>query len=347
MTFHAVALWTVVAAGSIVAAAAALHLLARRGSRNAAERQRDLEGTIVYALQAGTVADEMVQRLGREPRALVRRSIAHALRSLGEPYLNYLGYVYDQMSFPPEAKVDLASRDWRRRAEAALELGALRRTEALPELLRLLRDPSSVVRIAATRALCDIGSPETIRPILEAIPVSTRWAISDAVEFVVSFGDLAAPALLQTLVESPSRPARLAAIEALGEFAYAGAYDAIETALEDPDLEFRVTATRALGRIGGAKIFSGLGRAMKDPAWQVRAAAARALGSYRDPRAVALLETGLIDPAWWVRLNSAEGLSRQEARGQETLRKNLKNTDTFARDVAAQMLQNLQPGGAS
>src|SRR5262245_41710111 len=100
-----------------------LHFAGRAMTRSRLERQRDLEGTIIYSLQTGTIADEMVLRLGRSPQDLARRSLAHALRTLGEPCRNYLTYVYDQLNFGARALRDLRAWSWARRADAVLELG--------------------------------------------------------------------------------------------------------------------------------------------------------------------------------------------------------------------------------
>jgi HEAT repeat protein len=335
--------WGIGGAVVLLAAAMVFHLLARAVTRSRAERQRELDGILLSAAQSGAAADEVVARLRRTPPAYARRSIVHAIRSLGEAYRPYLAYIYENLGFVGRAIHDLQSYSWARRAEAALEVGALKRTEAVNACLDLLRDPHPEVRVAASRALSDLGVAGTIRPMLEAIPICTRWAISDAVDLVRNFGEAAGPELLAVLAQSTSRQARLAAIEALGEIQFGEAYAVIEPFLLDPDLEFRVAATRALGRIGGHGVFEALGRALRDPAWQVRAAAARSLGLYRHAQAVALLEQGLSDPAWWVRINSAEALGQQDAQGAEALRKSLQSTDAFARDLAAQMLQQIPP----
>ena len=338
-------IWALAVAVVILAMAMLLHMVVRALSRTHTERQREMDGLVLASLQSGAQADELVLRLQQSNSDLSRRALVHALRSLGEPYFQFVSYVYDRLNLSAHAMRDLRSYRWIRRAEAALELGAFRRPEVLSDGLALLRDPQPEVRMAAARALSDLGSPQAVRALLESIPLATRWAISDMVDLVRVFGEAAGPELLATLSQSPVRQARLAAIEALGEIAHAPAYALILPFLSDPDMEFRVTATRALGRLGGHGVYEALGRAVKDSAWQVRAVAARALGAYRGAEACAILEGALTDAAWWVRLNAADALAQQSTLGAESLRKQLNSPDVFARDIAAQMLQQLQPGG--
>lgn len=345
--WSSVALWIVASGIAALALLMIGHLAARALWRTRAERQREMDGMVLSSLQAGIQADELILRLAKDNPDLARRALIHGLRALGKDFIPFITYVHDQLGFGLRAMRDLRSYSWVRRAEAALELGALRKTEAVTDCLALLRDPHPEVRLAAARALSDIGAPQAVRPLLEAIPQCTRWAISDAVDLVKMLGAAAGPELEATLAQSTVKQARLAAVEAIGEVGHREAYDTVRSFLNDSDIEFRIAATRSIGRLGGRDVFEALGKALKDSAWQVRAAAARALGAYREPEALQLLETALTDAAWWVRLNAAESLSQHSAQGVESLRRTLNSSDAFARDIAAQMLQRLQPGGGT
>jgi HEAT repeat protein len=66
-----------------------------------------------------------------------------------------------------------ATRHWRGtiRGDAAAALGALRSENALPALLRLLEDRQPEVREAAARALGDLGLPDAVEPLIEALGI--------------------------------------------------------------------------------------------------------------------------------------------------------------------------------
>ncbi len=334
--------WGVGGAIAALALFMLLHLFSRAFTRTRQQKQTAVDNAFLRLLQAGISADDFLAAARKPSRRYARRAVLHAFRSLGETFREFLTYTYDQLGFCAQAIRDCGSGSWTTRAEGVLELGAFRKGEAIPHALTLLNDTHVEVRIAAARALSDIGAPGTIRPILDAIPVCTRWAISDAVDLIRPFGESAGPELLQVLRDSTTLQARLAAVEAIGEIAYRDAFKVIEPLLGDQEVDLRAAATRALGRLGGHGLYPALGRALKDPAWQVRAVAARQLGSYRGPEAVALLEVALGDPAWWVRVNAAEALRLQEAQGADSFRKMSASPDKFASDLAAQMLEALE-----
>lgn len=331
----------------LLAVCMVVHLVGRAFGRPRDQQQAEFDALVLTNLQSGTISDVFLRQLRSVPRDVARRGLIHALKALGEQYLATVQQLYDQLGFAPHALRALNSYRWMRRAEAALELGALRRVEAAPVCLHMLRDRRPEARIAAAWALSDMGATHALRSILESIPVCSRWAISDVVEVVRGLGEAAVPELHAIIATSTVRQARLAAIEALGELAHGDSFPVVEALQGDRDLEMRVYVTRALGRIGGDGVMAALGRALKDPAWEVRAVAARSLGAYREADALALLQGALADPSWWVRLNAAESMANQETEGADALRQSLQSGDSFARAMATQMLQTLQLRGGA
>jgi len=107
----------------------------------------------------------------------------------------------------------------------------------------------------------------------------------------------------------------------------------------------RIYAARAMGRLGGPDAVAALAQALKDNAWEVRAVAARALGACRDAGALPHLQAALTDPHGGSGSTPARPWGPGGA-GRRNLRQAL-GSDTFARDMAAQMLEKLHPRSAS
>jgi len=335
--------WAVGVGLAALVAAMILHLLSRALTRSRNERQADLDAHVMATLQsADQPTGDLEARLRRAPHAIARRSLVRAIRALGDDALPRITQIYDALGFGEVAARELRAFSWTRRAEAAMEFGALRRADAAADCMRMLRDRRPEMRLAAARALSDMAAPGALRAILEGIPQATRWAISDTVELAHRFGEAGVPELHGTLSESTNRSARLGALEAIGEIQHADSLPILEAHLADKDVDVRAYATRAIGRIGGDAAVPLLVRSLRDSAWEVRAVAARALAPVRDPDALEALQAALADASWWVRLNAAESIAAQEAEGADTLRRTLASQDKFARDIATQMLERLQ-----
>ncbi len=100
-------------------------------------------------------------------------------------------------------------------------LGLLKRAECRVRLEALARDGETSSRVAAVRALTEIGAPESV------------------------------PVLLAAAADDAARPARIAAIEGLGRLGQADMVPALIRLLADGDGAVRQAAAAALGDIGG------------------------------------------------------------------------------------------------
>jgi HEAT repeat protein len=189
-----------------------------------------------------------------------------AERDRGNPvgrFLELFSDEYDRSSIAPSGAVDpgviqaLAGklRDDEKdiRQEAALALGILNGTQALPALTTALRDPEASVRGAAATAIGKIGSADDGRalvPLLSDDSAAVRNRVLQAVG--VLHVREAGPALRQ-LYEANRRKeggARiLAALSRIGDPAQA---DLFQELVQDPDPERKRLAIEGLGRISDA-----------------------------------------------------------------------------------------------
>jgi HEAT repeat protein len=109
----------------------------------------------------------------------------------------------------------------------------------------------------------------------------------------------------------------------------------------DPDPGVRKAAVETLGKIGGPHSTETAVALIEDPVWFVRAHAARALGDLQRVDLCDLVTPLLADLEWWVRTAAKDSL---EAMGPDVagpLIEVLSSPDPFARNGAAEVLQNL------
>ena len=80
---------------------------------------------------------------------------------------------------------------------------------------------------------------------------------------------------------------------------------------------------------------------LDDPAWFVRVHAARAVGRVVGAPAAPTIARLLADPQWWVRTAAKDALRVMGSAGMSALLSMLEHDDRFARQGAAEVLQDI------
>ena len=109
----------------------------------------------------------------------------------------------------------------------------------------------------------------------------------------------------------------------------------------DPAPLVRKAAVASLAQIGGPALAAVARRLLADDTWYVRAHAARALASTGDADVAEEIAPLLADREWWVRLAVKESLQQLGDEVWAVLVPYLDHEDGFARNGAAEVLQNI------
>lgn len=109
----------------------------------------------------------------------------------------------------------------------------------------------------------------------------------------------------------------------------------------DPAPLVRKAALASLSELGGPRLRDAASARLADDAWFVRAHAARALAATGDPEVAEQIAPLLTDREWWVRLAAKESLQRLGDEVWAVLVPYLDHEDGFARNGAAEVLQNI------
>ncbi len=108
----------------------------------------------------------------------------------------------------------------------------------------------------------------------------------------------------------------------------------------DADASVRAAVAETLGTLGGPAAISIATGLLDDEVPFVRAHAARALGAQGRPELAALVAPLLADEEWWVRAGSKQALEQLGPEATEHIVPYLESADAFARNGAAEVLQN-------
>ncbi len=296
-------------------------------------------------LQDSTVVNSLLDALGREPDARVRREAAFALGQIGPPArAARLALVQATREDP-----DLSTRA--RAIEALGKIGgheavgpvAGHLTSAAAELSReaaiacwRLNDSTAVIALAEAAKGPDAWTRAFVAFALERAPMpqfglKPLTKLADDPEMVVraytarALGRQRTKDALGPLVKlcgDVAVPVRISAVRALGALADSAALPQALAALGDADPHVRETAASALQALGSRDALPGLRTALGDADGGVRLAAARAIAGLAPGTAWADLGPIAADRERWVRSGVFDALGRVEGEAaRQTVRK--------------------------
>ncbi|MCA1693252.1 MAG: HEAT repeat domain-containing protein [Actinobacteria bacterium] len=227
------------------------------------------------------------------------------------------------------------SRFWRRRLRGVRLLTLLGCGETC--VPPLLDDGRYLVRAQAVEWAAEHPDPALVNRLVE----------------LLGHPEIMAPFTVRDALQRIGRPAVGPLVEHLGRASGSSAREPLRVAddLADPrmlgvavrlsfdaDPGARAGSACLLGALGGVDAVETLGRMLEDPDDAVRAAAARALGRSGQWAKGPDLAGRLRDPAWEVRRAAALALRSFGSPGVLLLRRALKDSDGYARDMARQTL---------
>jgi HEAT repeat protein len=109
----------------------------------------------------------------------------------------------------------------------------------------------------------------------------------------------------------------------------------------DDDPQVRAAALKGMARRGSPLAILAARTALEDPIWFVRVHAARALGRLGHPELATDVVALLGDPHWWVRTAAKDALEAMGSEATPAIVSGLQSGDEFARNGAAEVLQNI------
>jgi HEAT repeat protein len=244
----------------------------------------------------------------------------------------------------PQIRALLAPRQherarWQR--IAALRVAAL---GGVPDAVTLLQaaasSPDEEVASAGIRILGELATPQAQSVLVETLRVGNFSRSRVAAQL-----DRLAPLSVHTLsplLEDPDPNVRYWGAKLLARSPdEPAAGGALVAAARDENANVRAAAAEGLGREQSESGAQTLISLLLDPSASVRTHAARSIGRRRTTTAADPLAALLGDPDWWVRTAAKRALERLGAAAVPAVTPLLRTADEFARNGAAEILQNL------
>ena len=235
-----------------------------------------------------------------------------------------------------------ASTEPRQPSRRVNALRVLARTDCdvVPLLERALQDGDAEVVGAAVSLLGSTADRRAAESLVGALR-DNRYQHSRIATALDRF-PLPIADLLRSLASDANPTARFWGATLLSRYGDAeGVLDDMARLVRDADPQVRKAAVETLGAVGGDNAAAAALGLLGDPVWYVRAHAARALGDLgvveTAPHVIGLLA----NQQWWVRQAAKESLEKMGPGVWRDLVKCLDHPDAFARNGAAEVLQNL------
>jgi HEAT repeat protein len=227
-----------------------------------------------------------------------------------------------------------------RRVTALRALGRSEDTAARPVLETALGDADPDVVGAAVRALGEAAATQdwAVEALLRALEQG-RGPRSRIAAQVEHLAPRPRSGLLR-LLEHSSSEVRFWAVTLLARYGAPEAA-AVRARTRDPDPSVRAAAAETLAELGDSAALGAVLRLLDDPEWFVRAHACRAVAALGGLRVAGRLTPLLADDRWWVRAAAKDGLRMLGPDALQALVPLLDSPDRFARNGAAELLQDL------
>lgn len=223
---------------------------------------------------------------------------------------------------------------------AAMQVLALAQSPDVTTLLARVVDDRDPEIVGASLALLGRVPDETATAALIDALKQNKYAPSRVATYLDRF-ERPIGAQLRPLLHHPDPNVRYWGATLLSRHPVDGIDQDLSALAADPAPLVRKAAVASLAKIGGPTLMSVARRLLADDTWFVRAHAARALAATGDPDVAEEIAPLLADREWWVRLAVKESLQQLGDEVWSVLVPYLDHEDGFARNGAAEVLQNI------
>jgi HEAT repeat protein/cyclophilin family peptidyl-prolyl cis-trans isomerase len=222
---------------------------------------------------------------------------------------------------------------------------------ATPALLALATTPGVNTAGFALRGLGTLKERAAV-PIAKAAAASAETDVKVRIAAVRALGQIGGPAAIEPLLEllGDPLPENMAVeiVSAVGTSGHARAFDVVIERLADPSPAMRAAALTAAARLSPDAFLLVLSGLNRDPEWWVRGTLATVLGTFPSDRVVPALEDLLKDEDARVHGPALDALAAVKAPGLSAhLFTSLEAADFMERTAAARLIGESRPDGGA
>ncbi len=251
--------------------------------------------------------------------------------------------LYRIMGCASLAVIELRDHRWWKRADAVSELGAMKVKESLDQVLELVSDKDETVRIKALEAGLEIGGPEILPVMIEALPEVTLWTIMNLAK-ILDPHLRESDSMILSLLNSKKKDLRKFAIIMLGLTKSVSSVPQLVNIASSGDKDEAAYALQALSFIEDPRAIPAALQALDTGTPEVKTKATLLLGQLGETDAVPSISPLLSDTDAAVRISAAHALARLGESGLSILMISALENGTPAQRASMQVLDELKIG---
>ncbi len=338
----------------------------RRTQRELVRRQSLMALALEYIEEPEFIPAFKAQLKPADQRLLVDL-FAELLPKVRGDYVEKVVHLMRAMGLGERCLLQLRSRKWWKRADAAAVLGWFQEPQIVNALENALDDPQVQVRLEAARALTRLHAVQSVAGLVARLAVVDASHSLAVQEIFRSLGPAAVTELIGVLECDLPDQVKLLATDALGHIGDPRAVPALLKLFHhtgkragDPihehksrrvpssnepgqptnaSVALRLAVMQSLSVLVDPRSLNAILAALEDPIWEVRAQAAQCASQLGSPAALSRLEKLLQDDHWWVRFHAAEALFKLGETGVQTLLKTARGTSARGAEIASGLLR--------
>lgn len=232
----------------------------------------------------------------------------------------------------------LHSSKWLERLEGCHNLSRLHFRKAQPALIKLLKDSSSAVQIAAFEALATIMSPNKLIHLLD-LPHISYWNLSQVVVILTKYHNNLFREVEQLIKIEKNKKNILFYIHILNEIKDPRSVKLMLNFLDDPNETVKLAAIEFFSNLPHSEATPKIIKFLSHPSHSIRTVAAKTLGCSNDLRALDPLSRVLSDHNWNVRYSAAISLATMGEKGEKILSQKTQSPILLERDISMRILK--------
>lgn len=200
--------------------------------------------------------------------------------------------------------------EWER-AYASHFLGMIGHKVSMPDLEKLLDDPSQIVAFFATKSILSLGGHDRFSNIISVLNRRQDFSTDKMREILFIYGKADSQGLIELLKQA--RLSRQIIIDAVSVLTQLNVFNAGEPLLylaeHTYDDEIKIACLKALGELSIIKATDFMIKNLQNDDWVIRSQAARNLGKIGDKKVIPGLSSLLEDGNYWVKYHSASAIA--------------------------------------
>lgn len=296
---------------------------------------------------SGRFQPEVLQPFRVSPKSLDFQAVEDVLFELmkNKKYEEEIKEIFNQLGYISYYENRISHRNKMIKLIAIDKLGKMKSQGSVKAIGDQLKNRDPEIITVAIRALANMGTPESLKIILNSLPsIYENWFITrKALEnSLLKYGQQAIPFLLEYL-EKIHNPKIIAIIlDILSHFSDESAWLKAFAYLTHDNPEVKAKALKVISGLPekiGLEEIAKIVPLLQDPAWFVRLHAVRVLGKVKNNKIQYALGSCLFDNHWRVRNEAANVLANLNRESLDIFLQALKYEDRYVRETICEEME--------